>query len=995
MHHEVRSQADEAFVSLPHFEGQREAATEESLRRIRRRSRRSPTSLAINLALTAIAAAAAVFLVLQCSRVLRLGKGGEQLFTRGLAAAWETAECSEGGRAGTSGRGGPQHQSAMSGLVLQLERLTLDKEDEALLSRSERSHVEAARRKVERLSELVSMLESEVAALNERVITTEKQLDADLAAFPKGASIPEALTLAFRTLEKEKTRLLAQMVEQQEREAQLASMHYRFDQAVLTAFILAKKRSEGQSISVAAAAALAAAEAVDLGTQPIRGSGLLTSLSPAGRELLPSILTEMEQKAVELFKKLYLSFVKKDRTALSTQVKEAHVHVRDCEAIARAYVQTPLPMPSPAFERATQRLARKITRVSEFLREGESGRAGLESALASLALGAESPRTSAALGAAAAAESSSSEEGPESRQVAGPADPRVEMEATVGEMLAASEGTLFEKQRWMLELARPGDDSGLTPEDHEKVKRAKERLESLVKTEQELRTQVELLEKNLELDERVVNELMGELFSAGPVPKVYAQMQGDVDFVRKWLKETKDKLEQVRDEMRNASVGPFQQAHCVLISAQRRLTSGTPLAPLGAVVVGAAAVALGEISPATLPVPTEMEKKAIRVSLLEVSGRVRLRAMRLKRAAHTTKAKELRFARMVIEEASVLVTTAELLLGEVEEAAMIREAVQELQRVCEVSEVLVSTRQLTDVANVTRVLQPAQKAKVHPMQLEAVYVDRLHAVAAARTCDLTSSALSEAEKAVFQQALKMNADFLCTLQERLVSPWKHRCERLVSEVVGVAQEVREARASLDAASTPSPPSQGTLQRRPKKKAKQPTKHQGPEQRAERSLPSLLALAEDLVRAVERLQKVLSSVEAELIIFRDMERVMPFPAEVESEIKNVEHVARAEKTHANSASALLSQMLSSELSKLSRSHKKPSGAVGRRPSFLKEGGEARPPSLTEESEFGGLPLRAAARKAEELLVRLMKVGVDERSCEGLRALIDVVLGEESD
>ncbi|KAL8446106.1 hypothetical protein Emag_004846 [Eimeria magna] len=996
MQHDVRTQAGDSPVSLPHVEWQREAATQEASWRIRRSSR-SPKALGIYVALAATAAVAAVFLVLQCTRSLGLGKGGEQLSSRRLAAL-EGGECWVAGRSVAAAREA-SHSRGFSGVAVQLQQLTLRNEDAALLTRAERSHVEGARRKVERLVELVGRLEKEVATLNEEVIKKEKKLNAELAAISGGTPLPEGLSAALRGLERDKTRVLRLMVDQQDKEAQLASMYYRFEQAVMTLFIRAKKGGEGQSISAAAAAALAAADAVGLGTAQIKGGELLSSLSPASRALLPGMLEEIQQEAEGLFKKLYLSFAKKDKSALSSQVDEAHLLLKNCDAIARAYGKTPLPMPSAAFNRAVQRLGRKTARVSASLREGETKKLGLPRAFELLAVGAERSSASTALGSASSESSSSDDEGPEPSQAPKPADAKDQMESKVGAMVAASEGSLFVKQQWMLELVHVGDDSGLTAEDHAKLKRAKEHLSSLSKSEQDLKEVVKLLTKHVRLDENALNDLVAELPPGEAVPKRYVQLQGDVDFVKKWLRDAKDDLESVREQMRQASYGQYQQALCVLVSARRRLTSGTPLSPLGAGAVGAATVVLGEESATTLPIPTEIEAKAIKISLLEASQRLRLRSMGLKRGSQPTKSKDLRFAHMIAEEALKLAATSEQLLGDIEEARLIRAAVDELLRVCEVSQVLILTRQLTNVTHVTRILEPAHRGKVHPMQLEAVFVDRLHAVFEARKCNISSSSLSERERGLFQQALRMNSDYLQTMQVMLVPIWTERCENLVSGVLKASQDLRDAGARFALGSSPPPPSQGSTLRRTKKKGKQQQQPQRQQKQPRRQLPLLLSQAEAVVDAIEKLHGKLSAVEAELKILNDMELMMPLPAEVDAAIKNVEHVQGLEKMHAETTSALVSQVLSSELSNLLRSTKRPSVATGRRSSLqesqlLKERGPARVPSLIEGSE-NFISLRAAARRAEDIVVRLVKAGVEERSCQNLRAILELILEDGSD
>ncbi|KAL8445709.1 hypothetical protein Emed_005432 [Eimeria media] len=985
MHHDVRTQAGDASVSLPHVEWQREAAAQDGSWRIKRRSSRPPRALGLYVALAATAATAVVFLVLQCTRSLGLGKGGEQLSSRRLAAL-QGPECWVAGRVGSaaSNRGGA------SGVALQLQQLTLGAEDAAFLTRAERNHVEGARRKVERLSEVVLRLENEVKLLNEEVVKREKRLNAELAAISSGSPLPELLSKALKSLEQDKARLLRLMVEQQDREAQLASMYYRFDQAVLTLFIRVKREAEGTKISAAAAAALAAADAVGLGTSQIKGSELLSSLSPAGRDLLPRMLEELREQVDFVFKELYLSFAKKERSALAKQVDQAHVLLKDCDALAKAWAKTPLPMPPAALERAVQRLNRKVVRVDAFLREKETKRLGLPTALELLTLG---EGTSAASGAAGSESSSSDDEGTESsRKASKPVDAKSQMEARVGAMVAESEGSLFAKQQWMLELVHDGDDSGLTAEDHAKVKRAKDRLASLVKAEQELKDLVKLLTKYARLDETALDGLVAAHPPGEPLPKILVQLQGDVDFVKQWLRETNQELERVREQMRVAAYGKYQQAYCLLVSAQRRLKSGTPLSPLGAGVVGAADVVLGEFSATTLPVPTPVEEKSIRVSLLEVSQRVTLRAMALKRESQALRSKELQFAQMVAKEALTLAATSETLLGENEEARMIRASVEELLRVCQVSEVLILTRRMTDVANVARLLEPASRSKVHPMQLEAGYLERLHVVADARKCDISSSALSERERGVFQQALKMNTDYLHALQELLVSSWTRRCETLVTGVLKASEELNDARAQFAAGSSPSPPSQGSTLRR-KKKVK-PQQQQQQQQQVQRQLPVLLPLADTLVGAVEKLFSKLSGVEAELKIFNEMETLMPFPADVDAAIKNLEHLAGLEKSHAETASSLMSQVLSSELGNLLRSSKPAPPRGGRRPSLQEMKSAARAPSFIEGSD-GDISLKAAARTSEELLVRLVKVGVEERFCQGLRALLDIILTEDSE
>ncbi|KAL8271598.1 hypothetical protein Esti_004504 [Eimeria stiedai] len=979
MHYEART----VSVSPPHLERQSGAAREEGSWRVRGRSRRPPRSLSLHAALFATAVVAAVFLIVQCTRSLGSGREGERLFARRLASL-EGDECRVAGRPRSATREQAQLSEA-SGLIVQLQQLSLGKADAELLTRGERSRIDAAERKVRRLNESVSRLELVVSTLNEEVIRKEKKLNFELAAISKGAPIPELLLQALRSLAGEKNRLAQLMVEQQEKEMSLATMHYRSEQAVLAMYIRAKKKEEGEPISAAAAAALAAADAVGMGTKPIKGSELLMSLSPSSRELLPFMLEELQAEAERLFKDLYISFLKKDKPALAHQVWEAQLLLKQVDAIVKAYSSTSLKMPSSTFERAMQRLRRKTLRVNAFLREGERRRLGLPPAFEALAAGAEAPHASTGHGAADSETSSSDEDGGESGKVGEPADAQDSVEAKVGAMVEASAGSAFKRQEWMLQLVRPGDDSGLTVEDHEKVNQAKEYLASLSKSEQELRERVKLLTEQVKLEGNALNDLVAALPPGEPIPKMYLQMQSDIEFVKKWLEESRQELEQVGEKMRAASYGTHQQALCALISARRRLIAGAPLAPFGAAAVGAALVALGEASSATLPVPTETEAKAIRESLLEVSERIKLRSTDLKRKVQSATANDVKFANMIAEEAMSLAQKSELLLGDTQEADAIRKAVAELKIICEESQVRSLTRRLTDVANVARIVEPARKEPVHPMQLEAVYVDRLHVVAEAQTCNITCAALSDQDKITFMRALSLNRDHLLTLQKMLVPVWVKRCEGLVASVLKASQGLHDAEAKLT--TSHPPPSEASGPRKSTKKGKQQV-----QQQRQLQTPSLLPLVEKVVGAVEMLMSELATVGEELKILIDMKKLMPFPAEVDTAIKRMERVAEREKMHAETTANLVSQVLTSDLNRLLRASGRPSRHDERKPSLRetrlsKEQGKPRVTSLTEDP---GISLKTAARETEELVSRLVKAGVDGQVFQSIMTILDIIL-----
>ncbi|KAL8428726.1 hypothetical protein Efla_007013 [Eimeria flavescens] len=975
-------EADHAFASLLERQESVLGLPDASvpLRSRGRHSSRRFSGLIVALA-AAAAALGVLFLVMQCTRTLDASRIGGLNFHRALAAGGVGGECRSAGPR-TLDDEDAGHQLALQ----QLQRLSLSAEDQAGLSPGERQNVQLAAQEVREIQALVERLEEDVNSLEERVVQNEEWLQFNAQPATSLSRLAPEVSAAIIRGEQDKKDLLDLMVQLGDANQELATVSYSPNQAVTALFLQAKRQAEGRPVTRAAAAALAAADAVSAGVPSSKGRGaLLSSLDTKSRQALPSLLHDLQGEAEKLFKQLYLDFAERKLEALAPDVQQARTLLAEVNAILEAFRRTSLTMPSANFERTMQRLLRKASSVHAFLLNIEEERKLVELAGAG-GRGAESLPVG----------SSPSASEVTSRSVSAAAGPAVAATKQV------------ERQQQMLELVFEGDASGLTAADFDKVQKAKQRVAFLLRESEEKGALLRLLRRCLRRETSELSLLMSDLHPEVPIPKLYVQLQGDLQYIRRWTDEVQEQSFAVNRELKNISYRASQRAFAVLLLAQRRL-SGSPgtISADGSRALAAAAIVLGEASGDTMPRPTVAEAAEISRLLGELLGALRSTNASFKPGGPRPRDRQVKDAEFLLKEAKEVVVASELLLGEQAVITLqLKAAVTQLSKAVRAWEDLFLLHELTEAAPLSRLLQPSVKEQPDPRQMEAVFVKRANVVAAAQKRDLVSSALSELEKEHFRKALQLNLEHLEALQKQLVPAWRKRTTRVVDRVIAAVRAVQEIRAVVPVASPlspqsprsppasrrfpSSPPSRsGSLRRSRRKQQEQQEQEEQREPQAEQQEQPQSPLPVDkLVRALDTLGAALDALQEESKIFEDLQMLKPLGPAMESSMLSLADAAILGRMQQEQAAHALVEQLRTELHLMLQAHLHlPVNLelVEILNTSLRELQLTNQNllSLNRHSEKHSAMI-AAARRAENVVAALQAAGVPERRVQRRRA-----------